>query len=134
MLKSDILHIVTFVNDYISCMTIEGLHPNMVKALSVMREGTCRHMCTLLAPTGDRAGDGATPASTQPPHVARCWAALSWPRYWLHSRGVCLQGELESAHCKHSPGDNPVHHWICELYIMKIVNQCKCEIVQLATE
>ena len=39
----------------------------MVKALSVMREGTCRHMCTLLAPTGDRAGDGATPASTQPP-------------------------------------------------------------------
>ena len=48
-------------------MTIEGLHPNMVKALSVMREGTCRHMCTLLAPTGDRAGDGADPASTQPP-------------------------------------------------------------------
>ena len=77
-------------------MTIEGLHPNMVKALSVMREGTCRHMCTLLAPNGDRAGDGATPASTQPPpHVPRCWAALSWPRYWLHaphSSKVCLQG------------------------------------------
>ena len=70
----------------------------MVKALSVMREGTCRHMCTRIAPIGDRAGHGATPASTQQPppcaemlggaQLAPILATCPIP----HSSKVCLQG------------------------------------------